>query len=93
MITLEEAYKYAKDWKPNTNLCCDLENVFIFSSTEDEGTYGGIGHTSCVIVKADGRQINMADLVFRVKRGRKLHEYEITEDGTFVEVPFDPDDE
>lgn len=57
MITYEEAYKKAKELKPNADGCMEFENGYAFCSSQDAGYVGGYGHTRCVITKKDGKAI------------------------------------
>lgn len=59
MISYEEALQIAKELKPNLDGCTEYENGYAFSSSQDEGYEGGAGHTTCVILKKDGRAVNM----------------------------------
>lgn len=63
MISYEEAYKKAKELKPNANFCEEYENGFVFGSSEDKGFIGGKGHTRCVILKENGKPMTFPDFV------------------------------
>lgn len=78
MITYEEAYRKAKELKPNTNCCTEYENGYMFGSTEDEGYRGGRGHTPCVILKKNGKAIPMNEFVIS-GTGEMIREFDITD--------------
>ncbi|MCR5596457.1 MAG: hypothetical protein K6G12_11455 [Lachnospiraceae bacterium] len=62
MIIYEEAYRKAKEIRPDINLCTEYENAYVFGAKEDENYIGGYGHTPVVIIKEDGLVTNMLEL-------------------------------
>lgn len=63
MISFEEAYKIAKEVKPNTDCYYEYENGWMFGSNADNGYVGGYGHTPVVVLKKDGKTVNMMTFV------------------------------
>lgn len=51
MITFEEAYKIAKNFKSNIDNCTEYENGWVFSCYDDDNYIGGWGHTPVVILR------------------------------------------
>lgn len=74
MITFEEAYKKAKDLKPNIDNCTEYKKGFIFGSHEDDDYEGGYGHTPVVILKKDGSSTDMPYFIGKIGTGRKIRE-------------------
>lgn len=59
MITYEVALETAKKLKGDIDNCTETENGYIFGCKNDDNYEGGAGHTPVVILKKDGRAVNM----------------------------------
>ena len=64
MITYEEALKIAKEQKEHIDHFYECEKAYVFSYSGDANYIGGLGHTPVVILKEDGRQVTMPELVY-----------------------------
>ena len=80
MVTYEEAYAKAHELKDPIDRCVERENAFIFGHTEDDHYRGGAGHTPVVILKDDGRAVNMPYFVMH-KPGKELRRFRVDENG------------
>ena len=58
MIAYEVAYETAKKLKENIDVCTETENGYIFGCKADDNYEGG-QHTPIVILKKDGKAVNM----------------------------------
>ena len=76
MISFEEAYKKAKQYKSNINNCTEYENGYVFGSSEDDGYIGGIGHTPVVILKKSAEAIPMNMFIID-GTGKKIRDIDI----------------
>ena len=62
MITYDEAFEKAKELKKDIDNVMEYENGWVFGCYDDANYIGG-GHTSVVILKDDGKAINMPQFV------------------------------
>lgn len=62
MISYEDAVKIGKEAKPNADYVVEYENGYVFHSSQDGG-YGGLGRTCVVVLKKDGRVVQMMAFV------------------------------
>lgn len=76
MITYEEAFEIAKQLKKNIDCCTEYENGFLFACYDDANYEGGAGHTPVVILKKDGRAVNMPYFVLR-GTGAEIRSFDI----------------
>lgn len=75
MITYEEALKKAKALKPTADNCIEYDNAYIFGCREDsnyDGTY-----QPCVILREDGRALNMVGYILKIGVGKKVREFDL----------------
>ena len=63
MVNYDEAYKIAKELKSPIDICTEYEKGFLFGYTGDDGCFGGAGHTPVVILKKNGRAVNMPHFI------------------------------
>lgn len=63
MVTYEEALKMAKEKRNDVNVVVEYENGYVFSNTDDAGYIGGLDHAPVIILKKDGKQVNMITFV------------------------------
>lgn len=63
MVSLEEAIKIGKEHKPNAEHVIEYTNGYVFTSSKDEGYDGGLGHSTIVVQKSDGKVVNMMHFV------------------------------
>ena len=56
MITFEDAYKKARELKPNIDACDEYDIGYLFKASVDRFTIGGDG--PCIILKETGHAIN-----------------------------------
>lgn len=59
MVTFEEAYKKAKELKPNINACDEYDKGYLFKAREEEFMIGGDG--ACIVLKNTGDVINQTE--------------------------------
>lgn len=76
MITFDEAFKKAKEIKPNIDGCTEYENGYVFGYSGDEGFVGGYGHTPVVILKENGNQVLMNVFVIQ-GTGREIRSFDV----------------
>ena len=62
MIAYEVAYEKAKELKHDIDNVMEYEKGWVFAS-HDDANYDGGGHSAVVILKEDGRAINMPQFV------------------------------
>ncbi len=74
MITYEEALKKAKELKRDIDHCCEEKHAYVFTSKADEMSIGGSG--PCVILKENGRAINMTEYAMNYEYS-PIKKYEI----------------
>lgn len=58
-MTYEEAFKKAKELKPNIDACDEYDKGFVFKTKSDEWSIGG--DPPCVILKSSGDAINQVE--------------------------------
>lgn len=75
MINYEDAIKKAKEIREDINTCYEYENGYVFSNTDDSNYIGG-GHAPIVIVKEDGKAINMPQFIID-GTGKEVGEKEV----------------
>lgn len=66
------------------NFCTEYENAFVFSKYDDM-SIGGNG--PCAVMKNDGSALNFAAVLDEI--GDELHDYKMSLDGEFTEVPIE----
>lgn len=59
MITFEEAYKIAKEIKPDIDGCTEYEKGYVFGCQDDDRYEGAPGRSPVVILKENGKDIPM----------------------------------
>lgn len=59
MVEFKEAYKIAKSLKENIDNCSEYTNAYVFGFSRDDEYCGGYGHTPVVILKENGKSVNM----------------------------------
>lgn len=60
-VTFEEAFEIAKELKEKIDYCDETGNAFIFGAEEERYTIGG--NSPVVVIKADGKAIDMTHYV------------------------------
>lgn len=63
MITYEEALKKAETKRKNLNQVVEYQNGYVFSNSDDVNYTGGLGHEAVVVLKKDGKIVNMMAFV------------------------------
>ncbi len=63
MINYDEALKIAETSRKNLNQVVEYENGYVFSNTDDINYTGGLGHSAVVVLKKDGKIIDMPHFV------------------------------
>ncbi len=63
MITFDEALKIAETSRKNINQAVEYENGYVFSNTDDINYTGGLGHSAVVVLKSDGKIVDMPHFV------------------------------
>ena len=63
MITFDEAYAKAKEYKEKIDGCTEYEKGYRFSYSGDNGYIGGNGHISIVVLKDNGKVISMPEFL------------------------------
>ena len=76
MITYEVALKKAKEVKPKIDTCTEYENGYVFGCKTDDEYVGG-GHVPVVILKEDGRAVNMPYFIIKIGTGQEIGEFEV----------------
>ncbi len=61
MVDYREAYKIAKKLKPSIDACDEYDTGYLFSAKADQYMIGGDG--PCIILKDDGKAINMTEFI------------------------------
>lgn len=59
MVTYEEAKKIAQELKKNIDRCYEHTDAYVFTNEAEEMSFGG--DSPCVVLKEDGRAINMTE--------------------------------
>ena len=77
MIAYEVALEKAKECKNNIDNVMEYENGWVFGCHDDANWDGGGGHTSVVILREDGKAINMPQFVVN-GTGKHLRSFDIT---------------
>ena len=67
-ITFDEALEIAKEHMSQFNTCNEYTNAYSFSYDWGEIRYGGIG-SPCMIMKADGKAVDMPIYIMRYGGG------------------------
>ena len=75
MIAYEVAYEKAKKLKKNIDNVMEYENGWVFGYRDDANYVGG-EHSSVVILKEDGKAINMPQFVVN-GTGNHLRDFDI----------------
>lgn len=78
MIGYDEAYKIAKELKNPIDTCTEYEKGFMFGYTGDDGYEGGAGHTPVIILKRNGRAVNMPYFIMH-GTGEEIRTFEVEE--------------
>lgn len=63
MITLDEAIIKANTKRKNIDQVVEYENGYVFSNTDDVNYKGGLGHSPVVVLKKDGKIVDMITFV------------------------------
>ena len=63
MITLDEAIIKANTKRKNIDQVVEYENGYVFSNTDDVNYKGGLGHSPVVVLKKDGKVIDMITFI------------------------------
>ena len=61
-LGFDEIVKIGKKEKPNADHVVEYENGYMFSSDEDRGYDGGLGHSAVVVLK-NGKIISMISFI------------------------------
>ncbi len=77
MIAYKVAYEKAKELKKDIDNVMEYDNGWDFGSRDDEN-YDGGGHASGVILKKDGKAINMPQFVVN-GTGEHIRDFDIKE--------------
>ena len=64
MVTTDKAIEIAKKVRGNLDQIVEYESGYVFSSKSDEGYIGGLDHSPVVVLKQDGRLVDMASFMF-----------------------------
>ena len=80
MITYEEAFRKAKKYKFNIDLCVEYDNAYMFQTeiADDDYVIGG-PDMPIIIMKADGRDVNMTTYMMREGGGKKIGQIPLPE--------------
>ena len=76
MISYEEAYAKAKALKPDMDNCTEYDNAYVFGCYADNDYIGG-GHSPVVILKQDGKAVDMPWYIAFVHGGKELRSFDL----------------
>ena len=76
MLSYEECYKIAQDYKDNIDNVLEYEKAYVFGAHEDENYIGGAGHTAVVVWKNNGAVTNFPELVINGP-GKEIRSFDI----------------
>lgn len=71
MISFEEAYREAQAVKTKIDFCTEYENGYLFGTDLDEIEYGG-ANASAIVLKEDGRVVDMPTFMMILNPGKEL---------------------
>ena len=74
MVNYEQAIAIAKELKRNIDHCEERTDAYVFTSEADKWSIGGDG--ACVVLKENGRAINMIEYIDNHK-GTKVRDFEV----------------
>lgn len=83
-MTIKEAYLLAKELKANIDNGTEYENGYVFGCYDDDNYIGGAGHTPIVILKADGKVVNMPYFLTH-GAGAEIRSFEVSKDEEIIE--------
>ena len=63
MITFDDAVRKARAQKKDIDMVVEYSKAYVFSSSNDEGTKGGINRAPVVVMKKDGQIVDMITFV------------------------------
>lgn len=75
MVDFKTALKTAKKYKPDTDNYTEYKDAYVFGCHEDDNSSGGSG--PCVVLKEDGKAVNMAFFMTRYDVGEPIQEGDI----------------
>ena len=75
MVTYEEALEIARQTRDDIDYCDEYEEGYVFGAEADADYVGGLGHSPLVVMKKDGKVVDMAFFMFN-NPGDVIKEYE-----------------
>jgi hypothetical protein len=83
-MRVEEAYLKAKELKENIDNGIEYENGYLFGCKDDDNYIGGGGHVPIVILKEDGKAVDMPYFLTH-GAGKEIRSFEVSKDGKITD--------